>query len=714
MWKKRKGHRVEISAPANFQHTVHTSFDPQGQRFVGLPKQWQGLVADGLKRPTPLVDRSAITPLKVTVWVKDKAGLGRGLWSSRVKEEMKTARCLAAGFVTPLKWGCHCREGRAPVSIYNPARARPIVRGTVSGVNNNLPGLVSDLLELSVARSNSLRRNTICSSQRKEGPLKKIEEATTQEMLCLNPGRRWSNNFFGDQKARCKGQIGSFTARLHLPKGSHLQQNGNGIHEAQPVKNLTIPSLEYERQKAKPTDHSLEPLNSTSPTGKGAPGSPQGVTRTRSGRRNSAGWRPISCFFIQSTSKQQRRQDSGLGSPPLLPHSQGNQHNATLTANTSLNTSGPVTSTSQDQANYQCRRNGDITRSPEERKKRGSRKKKPEAAPARESFSREVPGPRGGGPRTYSSLQHSPAPAEQGQAGSSSMVTHGQFRAAMVTVVDQADPTEQLESFCKIGEGSTGIVCAATERLTGQRVAVKMMDLRTQQRRELLFNEVVIMRDYQHEHVVKMYSSHLVDDQLWVVMELLQGGSLTDIILHTRLDEQQIATVCLSILKALAYLHSQGVIHRDIKSNSILLALDGTVKLSDFGFCAQVSEEIPRRRSLVGTPYWMAPEVIARLPYGPEVDIWSLGIVVMEMVDGEPPYFSDHPVEAMKMLRDYPPPRLKLDHQVSPILRDFLGRTLIHEVAQRATSVELLAHLFLLQAGASDCMVPLIQQCNER
>ena len=187
------------------------------------------------------------------------------------------------------------------------------------------------------------------------------------------------------------------------------------------------------------------------------------------------------------------------------------------------------------------------------------------------------------------------------------------------------------------------------------------------------------MRDYHHPNIVEMYDSFLVGDELWVVMEYLEGGALTDIVTHARMDEEQIATVCLQCLQALAFLHSQGVIHRDIKSDSILLAADGRViglmsffmltcltlswhninsifwrqvKLSDFGFCAQVSQELPKRKSLVGTPYWMSPEVISRLPYGPEVDIWSLGmksiwrgqrhsvsIVTMLKVYHHPPFF---------------------------------------------------------------------------
>ncbi|XP_030761035.1 serine/threonine-protein kinase PAK mbt [Sitophilus oryzae] len=306
-------------------------------------------------------------------------------------------------------------------------------------------------------------------------------------------------------------------------------------------------------------------------------------------------------------------------------------------------------------------------------------------------------------------------PGSSSQSSSSSKhheqrtLTHEQFRAALQMVVSSKDPRENLERFVKIGEGSTGTVCIAQDRNTGRQVAVKKMDLRKQQRRELLFNEVVIMRDYHHPNIVEMFDSYLVNDELWVVMEFLEGGALTDIVTHSRMDEEQIATVCKQCLKALAYLHSQGVIHRDIKSDSILLALDGRVKLSDFGFCAQVSQELPKRKSLVGTPYWMSPEVISRLPYGPEVDIWSLGIMVIEMVDGEPPFFNEPPLQAMRRIREMPPPKLKNAHRVSPRLQSFLDRMLVRDPSQRATAQELLSHAFLRQAGPPALLVPLMR-----
>ncbi|CAE1251398.1 PAK5 [Acanthosepion pharaonis] len=270
------------------------------------------------------------------------------------------------------------------------------------------------------------------------------------------------------------------------------------------------------------------------------------------------------------------------------------------------------------------------------------------------------------------------------------------FRATLQMVVSPGDPRDDLDYFIKIEDNRTA-------------VAVKKMDLGKQQKTELLFNEVVIMRDYHHPNIVDMYESYLVGDELWVVMEYLEGGALTDIVTHSKMNEVQIATVCKACLQALAYLHSHGVIHRDIKSDSILLAHDGKVKLSDFGFCAQVNPDLPKRKSLVGTPYWMAPEVISRLPYGQEVDIWSLGIMVIEMVDGEPPFFNEPPLQAMRRIRDMPPPKLRNDTKITPRLQGFIEKMLVRDPSSRATAYELLQHPFIQQADHPSCLIPLIR-----
>ncbi|GBP41802.1 hypothetical protein EVAR_26924_1 [Eumeta japonica] len=293
-------------------------------------------------------------------------------------------------------------------------------------------------------------------------------------------------------------------------------------------------------------------------------------------------------------------------------------------------------------------------------------------------------------------------------------LTHEQFRAALRLVVCEGDPRSTLTGFTKIGEGSTGVVCAATDTRTRRRVAVKMMDLSKQQRRELLFNEVVIMRDYPHPNIVEMHASYLVGDELWVVMEYMAGGALTDIVTRARMDPEQIATVCKQCLKALAFLHGQGVIHRDIKSDSILMTADGRVKLSDFGFCAQVSQELPKRKSLVGTPYWMSPEVISRLPYGPEVDVWSLGIMLVEMVDGEPPFFNEPPLQAMRRIRDMPPPRPRNMSRCPAELLSLIECALVRDPAQRQPAARLLHHPFLRRAGPPALLVPLMNAVRQQ
>ncbi|CDQ73237.1 serine/threonine-protein kinase PAK 4 [Oncorhynchus mykiss] len=661
MFTKKKKPRVQISAPSNFEHRVHTDFDEQEQKFVGLPRQWQSLIEDTAKRPKPFIDVTVITTV----------------------EPRKT-----------------------------------IVRGSKIAVDGSLTWLLDEFDTMSVTRSNSLRRGSPPIQPRRDSG---SSGGGGHENGDLAHRPHHHPDHYGDIRDREQprpDQLASGDPRQ--PQRVPRSQREDGRPQQQP-RGQEPSSRHRERERPGPPPPPPKPRDTD-------PRDHHDQVVRRDGPSDQ---RPKSSYTGRDGSPQSPRDKRPLSGPnirmPNLPVTEG-------VIKTAQQTSRPF--------NTYPRADSEGGRSPTSQELKPARPHEapphngPSSASSRDGGKAPQKGQLRGdphhsshpvlGPEPPHSHQQQkapvpriPAPALPPQQALSPQrepqrVSHEQFRAALQMVVDPGDPRTYLDHYIKIGEGSTGIVCIATIKSTGKLVAVKKMDLRKQQRRELLFNEVVIMRDYHHDNVVEMYNSYLVGDELWVVMEFLEGGALTDIVTHTRMNEEQIATVCLSVLKALSVLHTQGVIHRDIKSDSILLTHDGRVKLSDFGFCAQVSKEVQRRKSLVGTPYWMAPELISRLPYGPEVDIWSLGVMVIEMVDGEPPYFNEPPLKAMKMIRDNLPPKLKNLHKVSPLLKGFLDKLLVRDPTQRASANELLKHPFLSKAGPPSCIVPLMRQNRMR
>uniref|UniRef100_A0A4W5Q350 non-specific serine/threonine protein kinase n=1 Tax=Hucho hucho TaxID=62062 RepID=A0A4W5Q350_9TELE len=281
----------------------------------------------------------------------------------------------------------------------------------------------------------------------------------------------------------------------------------------------------------------------------------------------------------------------------------------------------------------------------------------------------------------------------------------GDQRNPLENIVSVGDPKKKYTRFEKIGQGASGTVYTAIDIATGQEVAIKQMNLQQQPKKELIINEILVMRENKNPNIVNYLDSYLVGEELWVVMEYLAGGSLTDVVTETCMDEAQIAAVCRECLQALEFLHSNQVIHRDIKSDNILLGMDGSVKLSNGSSY--------KRSTMVGTPYWMAPEVVTRKAYGPKVDIWSLGIMAIEMVEGEPPYLNENPLRALYLIATNGTPELQNPEKLSSVFRDFLTCCLEMDVEKRGSANDLLQHQFLKVAKPLSSLTPLIQAAKE-
>ncbi|XP_064875390.1 traf2 and NCK-interacting protein kinase-like isoform X12 [Oncorhynchus nerka] len=270
------------------------------------------------------------------------------------------------------------------------------------------------------------------------------------------------------------------------------------------------------------------------------------------------------------------------------------------------------------------------------------------------------------------------------------------------------DPAGIFELVELVGNGTYGQVYKGRHVKTGQLAAIKVMDV-TGDEEEEIKAEINMLKKYSHHRNIATYYGAFVkknppgiDDQLWLVMEFCGAGSVTDLIKNTKgnsLKEEWTAYICREILRGLTHLHQHKVIHRDIKGQNVLLTENAEVKLVDFGVSAQLDRTVGRRNTFIGTPYWMAPEVIAcdenpEATYDFKSDLWSLGITAIEMAEGAPPLCDMHPMRALFLIPRNPAPRLK-SKKWSKKFQSFIESCLVKSHGQRPSTEQLLKHPFI-------------------
>eukprot|EP01114_Cavostelium_apophysatum_P004434 TRINITY_DN1466_c0_g1_i1.p1 TRINITY_DN1466_c0_g1~~TRINITY_DN1466_c0_g1_i1.p1 ORF type:complete len:587 (-),score=166.11 TRINITY_DN1466_c0_g1_i1:832-2592(-) len=277
------------------------------------------------------------------------------------------------------------------------------------------------------------------------------------------------------------------------------------------------------------------------------------------------------------------------------------------------------------------------------------------------------------------------------------------------------DVDKEFEMMDLLGEGTFGRVFKARHKQADAVVAIKIVkaddsDLASIQK------EMKILQTCRHDAVVSYYGCIRCGPEIWMIMDYCGVGAIDDLMdrAETTLNEDQIAYVVFNSLKGLQFLHSRKILHRDIKSANILLTEIGEVKLADFGVSAEISNAA-KRRTVVGSPYWMAPEVVKESPYDYRCDIWSLGITCIEMAERRPPHYEKNPLHAMMQIPLVPSPTLKNPERFSDDFNNFLSICLKKNPDERATIPDLLLHPFLRNAHTKkDSLMILVTECERR
>ena len=262
----------------------------------------------------------------------------------------------------------------------------------------------------------------------------------------------------------------------------------------------------------------------------------------------------------------------------------------------------------------------------------------------------------------------------------------------------------------RMGSGGQGEVYCATHRITNKRHAIKIYKLPESLHPILvreICGEIYYLAKTHHENIVKSYECFIHDNELWIILEFVYGFSLLDLRSFVYLTESEIATIVKGLLEAFKDIHSRGLVHRDVKTNNVMLATDGSVKLLDFGFCTKVTEQLKYREGL-----WASPEMFLQTGYNEKTDIWSLGITILDLAFREVPYQYNDKDEVIELILKHDrPPYIKED--LSPECNDFLDKCFERNPVKRASASELLLHPFLQATESKDHIIELSHRLGD-